>query len=137
MLEDIEAIKSLHREYLFYISNLEFDLALGCFAEMISVEIGNSGVHRGKQAVTRLFKDVIHEQVFRSKDAHFTGQPVISLEGEKAKGHWMFYRFLNKPSPQGLGWFQARYDCEYVKENGQWKFSVLKLSAPWPEFFKQ
>ena len=43
----------------------------------------------------------------------------------------MFYRFVQDPSRR---WIQGRYDCEYVKENGKWKFSVLKMRRPWPEF---
>ena len=33
VLEDAEEIKTLHREYLFNIQNLEMDKALDCFAE--------------------------------------------------------------------------------------------------------
>jgi hypothetical protein len=133
VLEDIEAIKSLHREYLFYISNLEMDKALDCFASNIIVDIANYGIRKGKEETAKFFKDVIYNNVSRSKDAHFTGQAVIKVEGEKAKGHWMFYRLVPPPSP--TRWVQGRYDCEYVKENGSWKFSLLKLTRPWPVFF--
>jgi hypothetical protein len=72
--------------------------------------------------------------VSSSKQGHFTGQGVISVEGDRAKGHWMFYRFLPPPLPER--WIQGRYDCEYVKEDGQWKFSFMKLTRPWPDWFK-
>jgi len=134
-LEDIEEIKELHREYLFCISNLEFDKALDCFSETIMVDIADYGMRKGKDVVSKFFKEVIYNNVLQSKDGHFTGQPVISVEGDRAKGHWMFYRFVPEPSP--VRWVQGRYDCEYVKENGKWKFSVLKLARPWPEFFKK
>jgi hypothetical protein len=133
-LEDMEKIKTLHREYLFCISNVEMDKALDCFSEDIMVDIAQYGIHKGKKEVTKFFKEVIYKNVFTSKEGHYTGQPVISIEGNKAKGHWMFYRFIPQPSPHR--WIQGRYDCEYVKENGQWKFSVVKLTRPWPEFFK-
>ncbi len=132
-LEDIENIKKLHREYLFYISNLEFDEALDCFSPDIVVDVANYGIKQGKEDVTKFFKEVIYQNVLQSKDAHFTGQAVISVEGAKAKGHWMFYRLLQRPSTPG--WVQGRYDCEYVKLDGQWKFSYLKMKRPWPEFF--
>jgi hypothetical protein len=134
-LEDLDEIKELHREYLFFISNLDFDKALDCFSETIRVDIAQYGVRKGKEEVTQFFKGVIYKNVLQSKDGHFTGQPVISVEGDRAKGHWMFYRFVPEPSP--VRWVQGRYDCEYVKENGKWKFSVLKLTRPWPEFFKK
>ena|ERR1039458_4733914 len=131
-LEDTEEIKKLHREYLFFISNLEFDKALACFSDSITVDIANYGVRKGKEAVTKLFKEVIYQNVLQSKDAHFTGQSVISVKGDRAEGHWMFYRLLYKPSL--VGWVQGRYDCEYVRVEQSWKFSVMKMKRPWPEF---
>ncbi len=131
MLEDIEAIKWLHREYLFFISDLEIDKALECFTDDIEVEIASYGAIKGKGDVGRFFKETIRKNVFESKDGHFTGQPVITVEGKKATGHWMFYRFVQSPT---VRWIQGRYDCEYVKENGKWKFSLVKLARPWPGF---
>jgi hypothetical protein len=133
-LEDKDEIKSLHREYLFYISNLEFDKALECFTDNISVDIADYEKITGKDKVAQFFNDVIYQNVLQSKDAHFTVQPVISLNGDKAKGYWMFYRLFPKPRPDT--WVQGRYDCEYKKENGKWKFSTLQLTRPWPKFFE-
>ena len=132
-LEDRDAIKEMHREYLFFISNLEIDNALDYFADAIIVEVAHYGIRKGKEEVAKFFREVIQKNVSGSKEGHFTGQPVISVHGDKAKGHWMFYRFVPGPSP--IRWIQGRYDCEYVKEDGRWKFSSLKLTRPWPAFF--
>lgn len=132
VLEDMEKIKALHREYLFWISGLEMEKALDCFTEDIEVEVANYGIRKGKTEVAKFFREIIYQNVFQSKDGHFTGQPVISLEGDKANGHWMFYRFIHDPS--SMKWVQGRYDCEYVKKDGKWKFSLLKMVRPWPEF---
>jgi hypothetical protein len=134
-LEDIEAVKKMHREYLFYISNLEFDKALSCFSDSIVTEIANYGPVKGKEAVTKFFKEKIYQNVLQSKDAHFTVQAVVTVKGKKAEGHWMFYRLMPANSPSRDRWVQGRYDCEYVKEKGVWKFSLVKLTRPWPAFF--
>jgi len=131
MLEDMEAIKALHREYLFWISGREIEKALDCFARDIEVEVANYGIRRGKEEVAEFFRETIYKNVLQSKDGHFTGQPVVTIQDGKASGHWMFYRFLSDSSKR---WIQGRYDCEYVKENGKWKFSVLKMRRPWPDF---
>jgi hypothetical protein len=132
-LEDLEQIKTLHREYLMFIQNLEMDKALDCFSENIVTDIAQYGIKKGKKEVSKFFKEVIRENVFVSRDGHFTVQPVIKLDGDKAKANWMFYRLV----PQGERRFvQGRYDCEYVRENGKWKFSLVKLTRPWPAFFK-
>jgi ketosteroid isomerase-like protein len=133
-LEDAEEIKTMHREYLFYIQNLDIEKALDCFAENIVTDVANYGLKKGKNEVGQFFREIIRNNVLQSKDGHFTGQPVVTVEGDKAKGHWMFYRFLAGPSQKQ--WIQGRYDCEYVKENGKWKFSLLKMKRPWPEFLK-
>jgi hypothetical protein len=133
-LEDLEAIRTLHREYLFYISNLEFDRALECFSEDIVTDVADYGVYKGKTAVSTFFKEVIYKNVRSSKHGHFTGQPVIEVDGDRGWGHWMFYRFL--PRPMSERWVQGRYDCEYIREDGIWKFSKLKMKRPWPAFFK-
>jgi hypothetical protein len=133
-LEDMDEIKALHREYLFWISGLEIEKALDCFARYIEVDVANYGIRKGIEEVGKFFRETICENVFQSKDGHFTGQPVITLDGEKASGHWMFYRFIQDPSRR---WVQGRYDCEYVKEDGKWKFSVLKMRRPWPEFLAE
>lgn len=133
-LDDVENIKKLHRDYLFYISNVEMDKALACFSDDIITEVANYGTQKGIAEVTRFFKERIADNVQSSNDAHFTGQAVINVDGDKAEGHWMFYRLLAHPKDQG--WVQGRYDCEYVKVNGAWKFSILKMQRPWPAFFK-
>ena len=132
-LDDIESIKKLHRDYLFYISNLEMDKALECFAEDIETEVADYGIQKGKKEVTNFFKERIAHNVASSNDAHFTGQAVVNVDGDTASGHWMFYRLLAHPKTQG--WVQGRYDCDYVRENGAWKFKVLKMQRPWPAFF--
>ncbi|HSW58675.1 MAG TPA: nuclear transport factor 2 family protein [Dehalococcoidales bacterium] len=134
-LEDIEKIKILHREYLYFISNLQFDEALDCFTDNIVADVADYGIRRGKTEVTRFFNETIYNNVAVSRDAHFTGQAVITLDGNTARGHWMFYRLLAKPTVPG--WVQGRYDCEYTKVSGEWKFSLIKMKRPWPEFFKK
>jgi len=134
-LEFLEAIKALHREYLFCISDLEIEKALDCFSEDITTDIAQYGQIHGKEKVGKFFRETIRENVFQSQDGHYTGQPVISVEGDKATGHWMFYRFVPGPNPKRF--VQGRYDCEYVKEDGQWKFSLVKLTRPWPAFINK
>jgi ketosteroid isomerase-like protein len=133
-LEATEDIKKLHRDYLFYIQELDFDRALDCFTEDIITEVATYDVCRGIEAVTKFFRERIYNNVKSSKDAHFTGQAVIHVHGDTAEGHWMFYRLLGRPATPG--WVQGRYDCVYRKTEAGWKFSVLKMVRPWPAWFE-
>jgi ketosteroid isomerase-like protein len=123
-LEDLEEIKKLHRRYISYLDNLRFDKALDLFAEDAIVEVRDSGPRKGKKEIAEIYLGVLAKRTTR-KDGHLVGQPDITVEGDTAKGHWIVYILFSEPSVQ---WVQGRNDCEYVKEDGHWKFSKLKFT---------
>jgi hypothetical protein len=127
LLEDIEEIKKLHTEYIFFVSNSQWDDVSECFAEDATADIGSHGICNGKKEISEMFHNVM-SKVIKPTHGHFLGQPVISVEGDRAKGQWIMYRFLPDP---GVNWTQGRYDCEYVKVGRKWKFSVVKFNR-WP-----
>ena len=138
-MEDAEEIRKLHTEYIYYLSNWEFDKMADCFAEDAVEEGINPGQsHRGKAELKKLFEAMAAKPPQRG--GHLLIQPVIDVNGTTAEGHWTMFRlnyWFAGPSGQVIKMFgpevQRRYDCEYVKENGAWKFSRMKFTAPWPE----
>jgi ketosteroid isomerase-like protein len=138
-MEDAEAIRKLHTDYIYCLSNWEFEKMGDCFAENAVEEgIFPDQKHVGKAEIKQMFKEMAANPP--QKGGHMLIQPVISVEGAKAEGHWIMYRlnyYFKGPSGQVVNLFgpsvQRRYDCEYVKENGKWKFSRLKFTSPWPE----
>jgi hypothetical protein len=135
-LEDIETIKSLHNQYIYFLLNNQWEDMADCFAEDAYVNIWRHGGHKGKEAIYKLFTERIakvNPVSDRPRDAHFTVMPVITVDGDKAKGHWMLYIFVNAPKTPAFSHYrQGRYDCEYVRLNGEWKFSKLVWTNPWP-----
>lgn len=123
-LEDQEEIKRLHQHYVCLMDNLEFDKIPELFSEDAIVEVRNHGVKKGIQAVTELFLEVSKRRK-GVKDGHMAIQPDISIVGEKGFGTWLIYIFFSKPSVQ---WVQGVNECEYIKENGKWKFRKLKFT---------
>jgi hypothetical protein len=136
MLEDLEEIKELHRNYINWVNNLQFEEVINCFIENAVADL--HGHHEGKKQIENLFKNVIAENLKNWDVGHFVTTPIISINGDRAKGSWLFYGlFANKPpTGQPRKWVQARHDAEYVKLDGKWKFSYLKFTSPWPERFK-
>lgn len=128
VLEDIEAIKKLHINYVYLLCNLQWDDMLACFAEDATLELPDQGVSKGKKEISGVFHNVLAKMIKRN-DGHFVGQPVISVKGDRAKGHWILYLFFAEPE---VKWLQGRQDCEYVRVGGEWKFSSVKFTAPWP-----
>ena len=132
-LEDVEAIKNMHKEYVYWLNNRQWDKMLGCFIENASADIGYHGMRRGIREIEKLFK-VDVAKVNSGREGHFAVQPVISVNGDKAKGHWLLYiLFSDAATGQATKWIQGRYECEYVKELGKWKFSSVIWIRPWPK----
>jgi hypothetical protein len=147
-LEDIEEIKNMHREYIFFLMTRQFEKMVDCFAENAVLDIVTFSIAKGKptreqregkKEIRELFKTmaswVRESEGEIPKGGHFLVQPVITVEGNKAKGHWLLERMKEDVKPSGSSWIflPARYDCEYVKEAGKWKFSMIKLTHPWPD----
>ena len=128
VLEDIEEIKKLHRNYIYWLCNLQWDDMLSCFTENATADIQGDRLRKGKEEIADLFHNVLAKMIKRN-DGHFVGQPVISIKGNKAKGYWILYLFFSEPS---VRWMQGRQECEYIKVDGEWKFSSMKFINPWP-----
>ncbi len=120
-IEDLEEVKKLHRDYISCLDNLEFKKALDFFTEDAEVEVRFSGVMKGKVNFSRIYLETLAQRKERH-DGHLVGQPVITIDGDTARGHWIVYIFFSEPT---IDWVQGRNDCEYVRENGTWKFSLL------------
>jgi hypothetical protein len=131
-MEDIETIKRLHNEYLFYLNNSQWQEMADCFTENATANIHE--LHKGRGEILKFFTEVIAKlNAGKGRDAHFAVQPVITVDGNRAQGHWLIYIFIADPTTgNALRWIQGRYDCEYVKEYGNWKFSSLTYTSPWP-----
>lgn len=123
-LEDLEEIKKLHRKYISYLDHLQFDRVLDLFTDDAIVEVRDSGLKKGKKEIAEIYLGILAKRTSR-KDGHLVGQPEITVDGNTARGHWIVYIFFSEPSIQ---WVQGRNDCEYVKEDGQWKFKRLKFT---------
>jgi ketosteroid isomerase-like protein len=131
-LEDLEAIKAFHREYIFFLNNRQWDDMAECFTEDASADI--HGACSGKEEIRKLFTDRISKlNTGKGRDAHFAVEPVIRVTGDKAEGHWLIYILISDPDTGAASrWIQNRYDCTYAKESGKWKFSSVVLTSPWP-----
>jgi len=133
-LEDLQEIKDLHREYMFWVNNCEWDKVIECFTEDCRVNIGRWGLRRGKAALQKLFKvDIAGNNKGKGRDGHFAIQPVINVHGDRAEGHWLMYVMISD-AETGFAkrWNHGRHDVEYARVNGQWKIDKIVFTSPWP-----
>ena len=133
-LEDQLAIRDMHHEYLFRLNNYQWDDIIDSFTEDGSANIGHHGLREGKEEVAKLFRERISQMnVGREiRDSHNAIDPVIEIDGDKAKGHWLMYIFISDPETGKTTITQGRHDCEYEKIDGKWYFKSVKYTRPWP-----
>lgn len=55
--------------------------------------------------------------------------PIIEVDGDKAKGTWYLFQACTYAEGNRAVWGSARYDEEYVRMNGEWRFASLKLTS--------
>ena len=55
--------------------------------------------------------------------------PIIEVDGDTAKGKWYFLGALTAAEGNQALWSSLRYDEEYVRVNGEWKFKSLKVNT--------
>ena len=123
-IEDLEEIKQMHQEYMLCLDNIQFSKALDFFTDDAEVQVRNSGVMKGRENYSKIYMGTLAMRKERH-DGHLVAQPNVIVNGNTAKGHWIVYMFFSVPA---IEWIQGRHDCEYVKENGKWKFSKLKFA---------
>lgn len=133
-MEEIEAIKNLQNEYLFYVLNRQWTEIPDFFTDDAFIIVGKYGTCHGKKEIKKFFMEVVSKaNAGKDRDTHFAVMPVITVDGDRASGHWMLYIFIADPATGGVSSFnQGRYDCEYLKRDGKWKFSKLIWTNPWP-----
>ena len=79
-LEDLEEIKKLHRKYISYLDNLEFEKALDLFTEDAIAEVRNFGPRRGKKEIAEIYLGVLAKRTTR-KDGTWWANPISRLKG--------------------------------------------------------
>ena len=114
-IENLEALKDLHRRYMYYVNSHQWDDVLDCFTDDAVADIGMHGYHQGKDELSELFKVKIAKVNEKWNGGHFVTQPIISVDGNNATGFWMLYI------------------CVYVKIDGRWKIKDIKYTRPWPD----
>jgi hypothetical protein len=133
VLEDIEAIKKLKARYCSVCDNDHNpDEIVTLFAEDGIWEGTDIGAHKGHAAIRKLFEG-FRDRISFSQ--HNVMNPIIEVSGDRAKGQWYFLGPFTMRKRNNAVWLAARYEEDYVKVNGEWKFQHLRaigrMSAPY------
>jgi len=127
VLEDIEEVKNVMCRYTYLIDTSQWDDVAALFADNAKAEWNILGSYEGKEAIAAFFKNVVSTTIIWG--AHQILNPLVTVEGDKAKGTFYLFSPSTVPGPEGESaiWVHGRYDNEFVKEGGKWKFSLLRF----------
>lgn len=132
-LEDMTAIQKLQATYLHSMFTQRYENIPALFAldkPDVSVEFSDSGVYRGGESVTNLYKAF---EATRNAPAfflmHLAVNPYIEIasDGLSAKSHWLSPGVSNS-ARNGSSWIWGPYYVDYAKENGVWKIHHSNLA---------
>jgi hypothetical protein len=122
-IEDIEAIKQLKARYCAICDeDHNPDKITTLFVEDGIWEAG-LGTAQGHEAIRKLFQRAQQQISFSH---HMVMNPLIEIEGNNAKGTWYFLGLFTFRQHNEARWLALRYEDDYVKVNGVWKYKHLR-----------
>ncbi len=124
-LEDIEAIKQLKIRYSHICDDMHNpDRIASVFVEDGIWESPDFGIAVGHAEIRELFRKF--QRMFDFSQHNMTN-PLITVDGDRATGVWYIMGPWNFTDTGNKQWFALRYDDEYVKVDGEWKYKHLKV----------
>jgi uncharacterized protein (TIGR02246 family) len=125
-LEDIEAIKELHRRFTKAVADRRFATLSGFFTDDAVIDMRRHGETVGRDAIKQHF-DGMEAQPLTGA-GYVLSSPVVDVTGDTASGEWTWHRFAV------LGtWEEGRYRCAYRRTEDGWRFSRLHFRVVLPE----
>ena len=122
-LHDREALRLLRCRYHEYVNEGKLAEIPDLFAENGTLDFGYLGKANGKAELKKFFDAIPQVLQFVKQFIH---NHVIQIHGNTATG--LSYLEAKSVSKGESYLVAARYDDEYVKQNGQWKFTKMNLT---------
>jgi SnoaL-like domain len=131
-LRDREAIRDLRYRYHEYVNEGKFEDIPSLFTAAGELDFAHLGKASGHDEIARFFGALNRKPANGEKERpritwvkQFIHNHTIQLNGDKGHG---FAYLEAKPIYNGEAFLvAARYDDEYVRLNGEWKFSKMSL----------
>ncbi len=125
-IEDIEAIKQLKARYCEICDDDHNpDRVASVFAEDGIWESDDFGVARGHEEIRELFRGF--RKLFNFSQHNITN-PIIEVDGHRATGVWYIMGPWTFSENNDEKWMALRYDDDYVKIDGVWKYQHLRVA---------
>ena len=124
-LEDIEAIKKLRAKYGYAVDEKRIDDVLALFSEDAKLDFGPFDRYETPEGLKAFYGEKVPAMLPFSM--HLVHNAIIEVEGEKGTGVW-YIKIPATFGPTGEAiWTAGKYEEEYIKVKGEWKFSFIKF----------
>jgi hypothetical protein len=142
-LNDREALRDLRYRYHEYINEGKFAEIVDLFTEDGELEFGPLGTAKGRDSIRAFFKRLAPPPSGAAplRGPHFSyvkqyiHNHVLDIQGDRAKG---FSYLEARPVINDEAHMVAgRYDDEYVKSGGQWRFARMTFTVHFMAPFKE
>jgi uncharacterized protein (TIGR02246 family) len=136
-LEDLEAIKELHRRFTKAVADRRFGTLSGFFTDDAVIDMRRHGETVGRDAIKQHF-DGMEAQPLTGA-GYVLSSPVVEVTGDAASGEWTWHRFLadrpadGEPAAVRGTWEEGRYRCAYRRTEDGWRFSRLQFRVVLPD----
>ncbi|MEW6442729.1 MAG: nuclear transport factor 2 family protein [bacterium] len=135
-LLDIEAIKNLRALYCYLVDGAiagdksRYDELVSRFVDDAWLDFNVFGYYEGKEAIAKFFREIVDP--LWSYAAHMVMNPIIEVSGDQANGRWFVHALATTRESNRALWVQGRYDEQYVRVNGDWKWKSITFT---PDFY--
>ena len=142
VLEDIQAIRTLHFKYGYYMDKCLFGEIVELFAENAEINF-LGGFFRGKAGAKRLYGGAsgLNGPVDGMMFEHLHAQDIVDVAPDRRTAKGRFRCLLQggvheskKDAPPRIPsqfWEGGLYENEYVREDGVWKIQVFGYNVVW------
>ena len=133
VLEDIEAIKQLKYRYADACDRgYDADTLADLFTEDAIWDGGLFGRYEGREAIREFFARCLHRHPLRHA---LHDEPDHQRRRRRGHGEWYLFQTCTFAEGNTPIWGAARYEEEYERVDGAWKFRHLKLiSSFWTPY---
>ena len=127
---DIEEIKSLTYKYENCVCFSQFQNVMDLFAKDVVADFGasdeDSHQEYSREGLGKFYQEKL-SKIHCGKEGLFLAHPLITVDGDTAKGEWLLYILYFYPRTGQILWFtQLRLWLDYVREDGSWKIRYIK-----------
>lgn len=128
-LEDLEEIRTLHEDYIYYLDRGDFAAYASLFAEQGQMRLGPARAD-GRAEIERVARESFGPQVETTSirpgglgGFHIVSGPRINLDGDHATAEVMWTVIARDENDKPIVTLVGHHADELVREGGRWRFA--------------